>query len=328
MRASFKHALAWLPALAAAAALPPPAHRAHARSQDLDDVKPVVLELDAQNAQATFSVPCQGCLGASDDESLVFDFQVFPSDQPCGEANITLNGHPLNQEWNGIRAEGNGTISSSNRATAEHDPDHDIALSWKTACLFESLAESDASEYGDDVAQLLTVNIQKVDDRGLHSPAGFSVSFKQTARKVELLRLATSPVSLPDTLEGQDWRDPPADLRLVSVDFADLPEGFFRQSASIEDEIETLRELEAEEKRIQERIRQQKEVIHQHMRDHAHSLKDELKTCDNLSSQVHTTLTTTTWTARLSLLTTAIPNKLSLTLTLLTGRLTILDPSL
>ncbi|OMP82178.1 hypothetical protein BK809_0006488, partial [Diplodia seriata] len=52
---------------------------------------------------------------------------------------------------------------------------------------------------------------------------------------------------------------------------------------SIEDEIETLRELEAEEKRIQERIRQQKEVIHQHMRDHAHSLKDELKTCDNLS---------------------------------------------
>ncbi|KAK0644704.1 hypothetical protein DIS24_g8592 [Lasiodiplodia hormozganensis] len=282
MRASLKHALALLPALAAAAVLPP-THRPHQRSSSPDDVKPVVLELDAQNAQATFSVPCQGCLGASDDESLVFDFQVFPSDQPCGEANITLNGHQLIQEWNGIRAEGNGSISSANKATAEHEPDHDITLSWETACLFESLSEPDASEYGDDVAQLLTVNIQKVDDKAVRHSAGFSVSFKQAARKVELLRLATNPVPLPGALDGQDWRDPPADLRLVSVDFEDLPEGFFHQSASIEDEIEILRELEAEEKRIQERIREQKDVIQRHMRDHAHSLKDELKTCDNLS---------------------------------------------
>ncbi|KAL1624290.1 hypothetical protein SLS56_007910 [Neofusicoccum ribis] len=229
------------------------------------------------------TVPCQGCLGADDDESLVFDFQVFPADQPCGESNVTLNGHPLIQEWNGIRAAGNGSISSSNKATDEHDPEHDLELSWETACLFDSVLESTESEYGNDVAQLLTVNIRKVDDRSIHDAAGFSVSFKQAARKVELLRLATNPTSLPDAGEGEDWRDPPAELRLVSVDFDDLPEGFFHQSSSIEDEIELLRKLEADEKEIQERIRHQKKIIHAHMRDHAHSLRDELQTCDNLS---------------------------------------------
>ncbi|GME26467.1 hypothetical protein GTA08_BOTSDO10161 [Neofusicoccum parvum] len=283
MRASLPHAFALLPALAAAAVLPPALHRAHARAQSLDDVRPLVLELDAQNAQATFSVPCQGCLGADDDESLVFDFQVFPADQPCGESNVTLNGHPLIQEWNGIRAAGNGSISSSNKATDEHDPEHDLELSWETACLFDSVLESTESEYGNDVAQLLTVNIRKVDDRSIHDAAGFSVSFKQAARKVELLRLAINPTSLPDAGEGEDWRDPPAELRLVSVDFDDLPEGFFHQSSSIEDEIELLRKLEADEKEIQERIRHQKKIIHAHMRDHAHSLRDELQTCDNLS---------------------------------------------
>lgn len=44
MRASLKHALALLPALAAAAVLPP-THRPHQRSSSPDDVKPVVLEL-------------------------------------------------------------------------------------------------------------------------------------------------------------------------------------------------------------------------------------------------------------------------------------------
>ncbi|KAH7052143.1 hypothetical protein B0J12DRAFT_65221 [Macrophomina phaseolina] len=283
MRASLKQAFALLPALAAAAALPPPVHNPHGRSQPLDDVRPLVLELDALNAQATFSVPCQGCLGADDDESLVFDFQVFPSDQPCGEANVTLNGQHLVQKWNDLRAEGNGSVSSSNKATSEHEPDHDLDLSWETACLFESLPELDEQEYGDDVAQVLTVNIKKVDEKSVRNPAGFTVSFKQTARKVELLRLATNPITLPKPLGGKDWRNPPADLRLAPVNLDDLPEGFFHQSTSIEDEIELLRQLESEEKEIQERIRNQKKIIHAHMREHAHSLKDELQTCDNLS---------------------------------------------
>lgn len=283
MRASLKQAFALLPALAAAAVLPPSIRRSQGRSQALDDVKPLVLELDAQNAQATFSVPCQGCLGADDDESLVFDFQVFPSDQPCGEANITLNGQQLIQEWNGFRADGNGSISSSNKATSEHEPDHDLDLSWETACLFESLPESNESEYGSDVAQVLTINIKKVDHKSVVDSAGFTVSFKQAARKVELLRLATNPITLPDSLDGESWRNPPAGLRLVPVDFDDLPEGFFHQSSSIQDEIELLRQLESEEKEIQERIRHQKKIIHAHMREHAHSLKDELQTCDNIS---------------------------------------------
>lgn len=45
MRASLKQAFALLPTLAAAAVLPPSIRRSQGRSQALDDVKPLVLEL-------------------------------------------------------------------------------------------------------------------------------------------------------------------------------------------------------------------------------------------------------------------------------------------
>ncbi|KAF2136095.1 uncharacterized protein K452DRAFT_148307 [Aplosporella prunicola CBS 121167] len=283
MRAPLQ-AFAVLPAIAAALVLPPRPSTAEAATAEADSTNAVVLNLDARDAQASFVVPCQGCLGGDDDDSLVFDFQAFPSEHPCGASNITLNAQPLTQEWIGTHASGNGSITSANGDDA---PDHNLDLSWETSCLFDVTAEAGTNENDKDAAQLLTVRIKKVDDKSVQETTGFTVSFRQIAQKVELLRLATTPVTT--AVEGriaEDWRNPPAELRLVSIDFKDFPEGFVSQTGTIEDEIELLRLLEAEEKEIKERILNQKKIIQAHMRENSHSLKEQLQTCDNLSCLV------------------------------------------
>ncbi|KAK8187814.1 uncharacterized protein BKA78DRAFT_171246 [Phyllosticta capitalensis] len=239
--------------------------------------QPLVLELDAKDARATFSVPCQGCLGGDDDESLVFDLQVFPSAQPCGQSNITLNGQPLTQHWENVHAEGAGLIA------AHHEPQRQLNLTWETLCLFDTLPESDeSSAAADDVAQLLTVKVHDIDDKPVGGCKGFTASFKQFAQKVDLLRLATKPIRSASG-DVEDWRNPPAALRLVPVDFDHFPEGFYHQGPSIEQEIQLLQDLEAEEKELHHRIGLQKERIKALIKDNAHGFPGDASKCDNIS---------------------------------------------
>ncbi|KAK7518113.1 uncharacterized protein IWZ02DRAFT_310031 [Phyllosticta citriasiana] len=268
MRASLQ-ALA-LATAAVAVALPKP---------EPSNDQPLVLELDANDARATFSVPCQGCLGGDDDESLVFDIQVFPSAQPCGQSNVTLNGRSLNQNWQNAHAEGAGLIPTSSKA----EPQRQLNLTWKTLCLFDTLPESDeSSAAADDVAQLLTVNVGQIDDQPVKSCLGFSVSFKQFAQKVDLLRLATKPFRSASE-DTEDWRNPPAALRLVPVDFDHLPEGFYHQGPSVEEEIQLLQDLEAQERELRHRIDLQKERIKALIKENAHSFPGDTNKCDNIS---------------------------------------------
>ncbi|KAK8206978.1 hypothetical protein IWZ01DRAFT_455590 [Phyllosticta capitalensis] len=239
--------------------------------------QPLVLELDAKDARATFSVPCQGCLGGDDDESLVFDLQVFPSAQPCGQSNITLNGQPLTQHWENVHAEGAGLIA------AHHEPQRQLNLTWETLCLFDTLPESDeSSAAADDVAQLLTVKVHDIDDKPVGGCKGFTASFKQFAQKVDLLRLATKPIRSASG-DVEDWRNPPAALRLVPVDFDHFPEGFYHQGPSIEQEIRLLQDLEAEERELHHRIGLQKERIKALIKDNAHGFPGDASKCDNIS---------------------------------------------
>ncbi|KAK8233135.1 hypothetical protein HDK77DRAFT_381681 [Phyllosticta capitalensis] len=233
--------------------------------------------LDAKDARATFSVPCQGCLGGDDDESLVFDLQVFPSAQPCGQSNITLNGQPLTQHWENVHAEGAGLIA------AHHEPQRQLNLTWETLCLFDTLPESDeSSAAADDVAQLLTVKVHDIDDKPVGGCKGFTASFKQFAQKVDLLRLATKPIRSASG-DVEDWRNPPAALRLVPVDFDHFPEGFYHQGPSIEQELNLLQDLEAEEKELHHRIGLQKERIKALIKDNAHGFPGDASKCDNIS---------------------------------------------
>ncbi|KAK8172683.1 hypothetical protein BKA80DRAFT_307174 [Phyllosticta citrichinensis] len=268
MRASLQ-ALA-LATAAVAVALPKP---------EPPNDQPLVLELDANDARATFSIPCQGCLGGDDDESLVFDLQVFPSAQPCGQSNITLNGHSLSQNWQNVHADGAGLIPTSSKAESQRQ----LNLTWETLCLFDTLPQSDeSSAAADDVAQLLTVKVGQVDDQPVKGCQGFSVSFKQFAQKVDLLRLATKPFRFASG-DTEDWRNPPAALRLVPIDFDHLPEGFYHQGPSIQDEIQLLQDLEAEERELHHRIGLQKERIKALIKENAHGFPGDTNKCENIS---------------------------------------------
>jgi hypothetical protein len=129
-------AVAWaVPVLAAA--LPGHAATEVARPESS------LLQLDVQPnyAQATFSLPCTGCLGHGHtdqhDESLILSFRTthLPG-QSCGASNLTLNGVDLPQLWNGDTASGQGSFVGV--ATLDHEwlPQRDLDLEWNSTCLY------------------------------------------------------------------------------------------------------------------------------------------------------------------------------------------------
>ncbi|KAF2450965.1 hypothetical protein P171DRAFT_427233 [Karstenula rhodostoma CBS 690.94] len=240
-----------------------------------------LLELDTQEdyAQATFTVPCAGCLGTShDDESIVLSVKTYTNKQPCGVSNITLNGAYLPQEWNGDFASGSGSYTGV--TDIEENAwflQHDLDLEWESACLH-------GEEETDDSAQVLTVNIKSIDGKSLSSPyPGFTLSFKQ-ASPPELLRLQPTPHLIASSGEhAESWRNPPTQLRLAfpakqGVETFGLP-----GHAHLEDDIHELRALEAEAGRLREAIAEKKKYIDSQVKKEAQSFKEELRKCDNIT---------------------------------------------
>ncbi|KAF2467297.1 uncharacterized protein BDR25DRAFT_70507 [Lindgomyces ingoldianus] len=280
-------AVAWaLPALSAAL----PAVQGHDHALIRTDGKQPILELDLQEsyAQATFSVPCAGCLGQDDtghdDDSLILSFKTHSSKKPCGASNITLNGIYLPQEWNGDLASGSGSF----RGVPDIQENawflqHDLDLEWQSACLYGN--ETATEENANDAAQVLTVTIKGIDGKVLNRPSGFTVSFKQLSPP-ELLRLEATPNrSASNKEQAETWREPPPHLRLIlsppeNVHFksSDIP-----GQLSLEDEIRELRILQAEVQELHEVIKEKRKHIKSQLKKEAQSLKEELQECDSVT---------------------------------------------
>ncbi|KAF1968117.1 hypothetical protein BU23DRAFT_558809 [Bimuria novae-zelandiae CBS 107.79] len=242
------------------------------------------FELQEDYAQATFEVPCVGCLGTShDDESLILSVKTHANEQPCGVSNVTLNGAYLPQEWNGDFAYGSGSYSGV--TDIEENAwflQHDLDLEWESACLH---GEQDA----DDAAQVLTVNIKSIDGKALTSPyPGFTLSFKQTSTP-KLLRLESSPYLFANIKEhAESWRQPPPTLRLALPKQAGLETTGNPSQSQLEDEIRELRALEAEVQKLHKAIAEKKKQIHSQVHKEANNFKEELRNCDNISCIVKT----------------------------------------
>ncbi|KAF1949680.1 hypothetical protein CC80DRAFT_456989 [Byssothecium circinans] len=252
-----------------------------------DAVRPdgKLLELDFQEsyAQATFSVPCVGCLGqdhtSHDDESIILSFKTHANDEACGTSNITLNGVYLPQEWNGDVASG----SASYTGVTDWFLQHDLDLEWESACLH-------GEQETDDAAQVLTVNIRAIDGKALDNPTGFTVSFKQQQTPPELLRLESVPNRSASNKEhAQSWRQPPVSLRIaLSAESEELQGLDFPVPPSLEDEISELRALQAEAKKLQEVIDRKEAHIESQTKQAAESFKEKLQECDSITCVVKT----------------------------------------
>ncbi|KAJ9636823.1 hypothetical protein H2199_007817 [Coniosporium tulheliwenetii] len=216
--------------------------------------------------------------------SYVFDFQAFSLDQACGDSNITLNGFPLTQQWDGIHATGQGSFSAVFEQN-ETSIAHDLSLSWNSSCLFGRVSNNGAGSYPEDVAQVLQVNVQRIDGRPLESPSGFTISFKPL-QNAELLRLEPFPdLTAAGPEFEEDWRNPPTHLRLTPQNFEGNhtdEEDSTSDSSSIEQQIEELRLLEAHAKELDRLIQEKKQQIRGHLQQEAKNLKEEVKQCDSI----------------------------------------------
>ncbi|KAI4916199.1 hypothetical protein J4E85_010287 [Alternaria conjuncta] len=260
-----------------------PQHERHAARADGN-----LLQLDLQQnyAQATFSVPCTGCLGRDhtdqDDESLTLSFTSHAQDQACGSSNITLNGLHLPQEWNGDFASGSGSYQGVTDLTQnEWFLQHDLDLEWQTACLRDNLETEEA-------AQVVTVNIKAIDGKQVTKPAGFTISFKPQTSPPSLLRLESVPnPSASNKDVAESWRKPPRLLRLAFHNVTETSKAKGR-IPSLKDDIRELKVLQRELKELESLIAEKKKQIHSVLRQEAKELSHQLGECDGVSCIVQT----------------------------------------
>lgn len=128
----------------------------------------------------------------------------------------------------------------------------DIELKWETNCL------SDSSSIGssvDDSALVLTVTISKLGQSSPQSLSGFTASFKQFPRS-ELLRLDLKPTSPVPKSPAEDWRNPPAHLRLDHL----LPNKI-RLSNLLDQRLQELDLLKAQRQELEQLITAKEEQI-------------------------------------------------------------------
>jgi hypothetical protein len=185
----------------------------------------------------------------------------------------------LSQEWNGDFATGSGSYTAGGATGFQQDDislQRDLDLEWNSACLH-------GKEETDEAAQVLTVSIKAIDGKPLTLPSGFTVSFKQQTSPPSLLRFESVPnLSASDKEVAQDWRDPPAHLRLVANDTA-ATEGSSSLEQSLEDDLRELRALQADLRKLQQAIANKKGRINSQLRQEVNSLTEEINECEGLA---------------------------------------------
>ncbi|KAF1912787.1 hypothetical protein BDU57DRAFT_531944 [Ampelomyces quisqualis] len=278
LRSKIVSACAWGLAPAIAAVLPN-----RALEFPRPDGRLLHYDLKHDYAQATFSVPCTGCLGSAhdtdqDDESLILKFTSHAQHEACGSSNITLNGVYLPQEWNGDFATGSGLYTGVTDLQQDaNSAQRDLDLVWNSTCLH-------GDEKTDETAQVLTVSIKAIDGKALNTPSGFTVSFKQQTSPPSLLRI--EPIINPSASDkevAQSWREPPAHLRLIYINDTASVQGTPLADQSLEADIRELRALQTDLELLQKAIALKKDQINSRLQKKVKSLKEDINNCDGIA---------------------------------------------
>lgn len=156
-----------------------------------------------------------------------------------------------------------------------------LGFSWTSSCLSGGLPSTDTTG---SVAQLLTLHIDSVDGKPLEDPVGFRLSFRHLPIP-QLLRLSALLNDTQDSELLDDWRDPPAHLR---IDLSELVDNLHTQVDSsrehefVEHEIEELRVLQSQIRELRGIVRTKEKVISDHLGKDVFSLKERIDQCDSI----------------------------------------------
>ena len=142
----------------------------------------------------------------------VFEFHVSDVNKACGETNVSINGQPLESEWEGIVAHGRGYLDVYSEREAI----------WSIACLYGSTPSDGGFSNGDDVVHLLRLRFDQAAE-------GFTISYKQS-RRAAIVRFR------PDFVDNAGLNGMAGEWRQTSLDFdQDIPShnGFKDEPASL-----------------------------------------------------------------------------------------------
>ncbi|KAI9672527.1 MAG: hypothetical protein M1817_003293 [Caeruleum heppii] len=145
-----------------------------------------VLDL-RERAYAKIKVPCVGCFDDGHEESLIFEIEALASEQPCGYANLTINGQSLPQQATSIQSWGNSSLWASR---PDGRPVENIFANWQSDCVRgERRPSHEANLLPGRTHQILTLAVKNAHGKIVsQGKPGFTVSFQQTGEP-ELVRI-------------------------------------------------------------------------------------------------------------------------------------------
>ena len=203
---------------------------------------------------------------------------------PCGPVNLTVNGLYLSPDPG---ADGDDFAGSGNVTEHSGLEPRSLGFSWTSSCLLGDLPATDTTG---SVAQLVTLQIDNVDELKLEDPVGFRLSYRNFPAP-QLLRLSALLNDTDDSESHDSWRDPPAHLR---IDISQLVDNLDAQADStqhqriIEHEIEGLKNLQAHAKELHKIIRTKEKFISQYLGKDVFSFSESVGHCDSFGCVLDT----------------------------------------
>ncbi|TKA83947.1 hypothetical protein B0A55_00188 [Friedmanniomyces simplex] len=237
-----------------------------------------VLEYNNETAYTKFTIPCPVSTACSEaDESLEFELQLDPENQPWAFLSFTLNGRHLQLESSGPGQQSSSTgllpaYDSRGRSAAAHHIDYSVQV--------DSTPSSKSSPRG------FTFEALSVDGVRLPTPLRFYV----TQQPSDPPRLAWLSVDADARHSGLTFNFTTASHSFVveepttATKLEDMLRPVDASSFDLNNELDSLHLLEAEAEKLKVQIVAKKQAIAQHLRTHRNhaTLNQLLEECDGL----------------------------------------------
>lgn len=158
-----------------------------------------------------------------------------------------------------------------------------MSASWSSLCLPDP-----AGAPGEQAAQILSLQIDSIQDVGLSNNIGFTISFRQLGIP-ELLRLSPHPLNiLKDINLLEPWRDPPYSERLENNPNVTLL-GQDPKATQFEQELTISQRICVQAHKLRQSIKTKAKKVHGLLLQNCKALFSKWKQCPNFKCIIHVT---------------------------------------